>query len=192
MLREWRDVPDCDGYQVSSDGLVRSLDRTVPRGNHFLLRRGQLLKPATDRKGYAYVHLRVGGQGRRAFVHQLVACAFIGPQQPGIQVCHSDGDPKNNSRENLRYGTPSENQLDRVRHGRHHHAIKTACKNGHEFTPENTKYRLRQNRVNVSRVRDCVACDRGRKERLSAERAARRAQKKDLIVSNKRPQKEVA
>ena len=38
----------------------------------------------------------------------------------GMEVCHQDGDRKNNRPENLRYGTRSDNVIDAIRHGTHY------------------------------------------------------------------------
>ena len=46
-----------------------------------------------------------------------MAEAFIGPRPEGLYVLHGDGDPLNNYVGNLRYGTPSENNLDAIGHG---------------------------------------------------------------------------
>lgn len=76
-----------------------------------------------------------------SFVHTLVAAAFLGPRPEGMQVRHADGDRTNNTLGNLCYGTPKDNMQDAISHGTHCsliHALKTHCKNGHEYTPENT------------------------------------------------------
>jgi len=48
-------------------------------------------------------------------VHRLAALQWIGNVIfiPGVEVRHLDGNPLNNTRENIRVGTPSENQMDR-------------------------------------------------------------------------------
>lgn len=45
--------------------------------------------------------------------------AHEGERPDGQQVRHLDGNPANNQLANLCYGTPRENQADRVRHGTH-------------------------------------------------------------------------
>lgn len=71
-------------------------------------------------------------------VHRLVALAFIGPCPEGMEVLHINGEPDDNRLENLRYGTRAENVADTIRHGRHPWAGRSACPNGHDYTPENT------------------------------------------------------
>jgi hypothetical protein len=51
-------------------------------------------------------------------VHKLVAEAFIGPCPPRHQVRHLNGICTDNRVANLCYGTCSENQADKERHGR--------------------------------------------------------------------------
>lgn len=55
---------------------------------------------------------------RNRLVHVLVAETFIGPRPTGLQVRHLDGNPGNNRRSNLIYGTAKENARDRERHRR--------------------------------------------------------------------------
>lgn len=68
-------------------------------------------------KGYWRVNLWDGTKQRNAYIHHLVAAAFLGPRQKGLLVLHADGDKSNNRLENLRYGTHAENVADAKRHG---------------------------------------------------------------------------
>lgn len=130
----WRAVPDYEGlYEVSDQGLVRSLRRRTSNG----MRGGKMLKLRVAGPGYHQVTLWADGKPETAYVHRLVLAAFIGPLPPGQETRHLDGNKLNNLLANLAYGTQSENGLDRVRHGTHNHAGKTHCISGHELTPEN-------------------------------------------------------
>lgn len=103
---QWLTVAGFEGYyEVSDLGRVRSV------------RAGRCLKACIGASGYEQVDLSLHGKARSVNVHQLVATAFLGPAKPGMQVCHSDGDRRNNRALNLRYGTPAENNADKARHG---------------------------------------------------------------------------
>lgn len=90
MREEWRDV-EGTGYKVSSLGRV-------------IGRRGKILRPWRSPLGYRAVCI----DGEVTYVHRLVAEAFFG-EAPGLQVDHIDGDKDNNSVDNLRWVTASEN-----------------------------------------------------------------------------------
>lgn len=112
----WKAVPGFEGqYEASTHGKVRSLDRvvTTKRGvkKHV---RGSILSALPNTAGYLSLRL---GRGNPVMVHQVVAHTFIGVQEPGVYVCHQDGNKFNNHLENLRYDTPASNQRDRERHG---------------------------------------------------------------------------
>ena len=116
-------------YQVSDSGEIQT------RG-----RRGEWSPKAvhSDRNGYKRTTLSKDGKKRNHLVHHLVLEAHIGPKPSGMECRHLNGDPGDNRLENLQWGTSSENSLDVVRHGNHVGVRKTHCKNGHEFTAENT------------------------------------------------------
>lgn len=167
----WKDIEGFEGYyQVSSQGRVKSLDRTILRANgrkHTW--RGQLLslKPSST-TGYARVCLRKNGRSSFKDVHRLVALAFI--PNPGSLplVLHADGTRTNNSVENLRWGTTGDNLRDAVKHGTYRNGWgeKTHCKNGHSFDEENTYHTGRQ--------RQCRTCNRDNQRRYKARRALRK------------------
>ena len=120
QIEHWRDLPGYEGvYQVSDQGLVRSLDRTVSQLSPWgvIQQRklaGRILRPGTQSDGHLIV--RLGKCGGCHGVHQLVLGAFVGPCPAGMEVRHLDGNEKNNRLSNLKYDTGSKNKLDRKWH----------------------------------------------------------------------------
>lgn len=153
---EWRPVVGRPGYEVSDDGQVRG-----PRG--------RILHTFPQKHGG---HLRLelnGPPGKRKYlVHVLVARAFLGEPPPGHEVCHNDGDPTNNSLSNLRYGTKSENAMDRVRHGTNPWVNKTHGDCGHLLAAPNLVRGALKRRPHETGGRNCRACGCGR---IAARRA---------------------
>ena len=156
----WKPVTGYEGiYEVSSHGRVRSVDRTVTRSDGRVHRyKGKVLSAGLSKRGgYPLVSLYTQGKNQSHYVHSLVAEAFIGTRPSGTEVCHNDGDPTNNHVDNLRYGTSSDNELDKVRHGTHYNAAKTHCPLGHELFTENIPTSI----AKLGR-RQCLACARSR------------------------------
>lgn len=113
----WLPVIGHDGYEVSSLGRVRSLDRLVekamPNGTVYRSSsRGRVLKPFKSGDGYLAVGL---GRGAKSYVHRLVCEAFHGASD--LHVAHWNGDKEDNRSSNLRWATVKENASDKHRHG---------------------------------------------------------------------------
>jgi len=112
---EWRSIPEHVGYEASNFGRIRSARHYDSIGRLMLPR---VLAPYRGRLGYFTVTLSVNGKTTNGLaVHRLIASAFLGAPQKGFHVAHWDGNPSNNHIQNLRYATPSENNLDKHRHG---------------------------------------------------------------------------
>ncbi len=161
-MTEWRPVPGWEGlYEVSSDGRVRSLSRRVrqsrwPTSTGRTIQTRELKIRPDKRDGYARVGLCRDGRHETHKVHRLVALAFLADSWfPGAEVCHGIGGPFDNRVENLRWDTPSENQLDRRRHGTDPNVKKTHCPRGHLLAEPNLMPScLRKGQ------RTCLACNR--------------------------------
>jgi hypothetical protein len=101
-----------DAYRITADGRVFSIASDW---------RGlgeREMRQALNASGYPSVRLTVAGRRRHWAVHRLVAHVFLPPRpSPEHEVRHIDGDKRNNSDNNLAWGTRSENALDRQRHG---------------------------------------------------------------------------
>ena len=103
------DIPGFEGYSITSNGEVTSHIGSTPKK----------LKP--DYKigdGRSRYTLRVDvGRYRKFTAGELVLLTFVGPRPKGLEVCHDDGNCKNDCVENLRWDTHSSNLLDRRGHG---------------------------------------------------------------------------
>ena len=105
-------VPGCkEKYAVTSFGRVFSFTKrwSTPSG-------GKEMSAKEHKQGYMEVGLWMGGRVD-TLVHRLVLHAFVGPPMEGQECRHLDGNPANNNLDNLKWGTPSENYSDAVRHG---------------------------------------------------------------------------
>lgn len=126
MSEEWRPVVGYEGYyEVSDQGRVRGVERLIKSSRGFRTLPSALLQ-GTRNKQTKYVQVALSREGRRKLVavHALVAAAFIGPRPKGLEVRHLDGNHSNDRRTNLKYGTPSQNRHDSVRHGTHGRLLK--------------------------------------------------------------------
>jgi hypothetical protein len=132
MQEEWKAVIGFEGwYEVSTQGRVRSLERTVEQGAPYmasgkkLLRlQGTILKPYNaSRYGHKNVRLYMRKEGKRGFkdsgVHRLVLEAFVGPPPEGMECRHLNGNASDNRLDNLAWGTHQQNMDDREGHCRH-------------------------------------------------------------------------
>lgn len=118
MTETWRPVPGWLGfYEVSACGKVRSVSRVVPTRRGPREYRGRVLSPSHTTRYESVVMTAPGRKRESAFIHWLVAAAFLGPRPNGLEIRHLDGNGRNNSASNLAYGTRSENAMDRWAHG---------------------------------------------------------------------------
>lgn len=149
----WAEVPGYPRWRVSSAG-------DVERG-------GEPCPIHVDSQGYEYFWAW-DGSSRRFYVHSAVMLALVGPRPHKMEVRHLDGSKTNNALSNLRYGTHSENETDKVAHGTHRNARKTHCPQGHAYDEANTYW--------MGTYRYCRACNRvhvaNRKARKLAEAAS--------------------
>ena len=157
----WLPVVGYEGlYEVSDHGRVRGMDRVVIRGNGAPQTiRGRVLAGKPVRGSHLQVALRRPGHpSDYKYVHALVMIAFVGPYPDGMNVCHNDGNPKNNHLSNLRYGTHTDNMRDMLKHGTHAETNKTHCPRNHPLAVPN----LVPSKLKKRGYRDCLACSRAR------------------------------
>jgi hypothetical protein len=113
----WKAIPGHKGYEASSLGRIRSIDRKVwgrtRHGGHAWRHfQGKILKPQW---GGGYLRVRLG-KINFISVHVLVARTFIGPSK-GKLVLHRDDNKKHNYISNIYYGSYRDNEADKVRNG---------------------------------------------------------------------------
>lgn len=122
----WKPVPGFeDYYHVSNSGEVYST------------RRKRLLRPGSSQGGYPLFTFCVNGVMTRHKAHRLVALVFLSNPEGHKYVRHLDDNPLNNHVSNLKWGTPSENQNDRLLNGNDPNRNKTHCPKGHPYSGRN-------------------------------------------------------
>lgn len=106
---EWKSIKGFECYEISNTGLVRSKDREITTGVATFIKKGQILIPVDNGKGYKKVVLKSNGKVKRAYIHRLVAQYFIPNPENKPFINHIDNDPSNNSADNLGWCTHQEN-----------------------------------------------------------------------------------
>ena len=113
MKEIWKEILGYEGlYQVSNCGNVKSLSRTITKGNITYATKDKLLKQSIDTVGYPYVNLSDYKKQKTFRVHQLVAIAFLNHtpnKYDGLLVDHIDGNKLNNNLSNLQLVTNRKN-----------------------------------------------------------------------------------
>lgn len=110
----WKAIPTYPGYEVSTEGQVRSLRFGKTK---------ELSQQLSSTGGYAQVRIGVQGKGRTLRVHRLVAETFLPNPNAYTEVDHIDRNRTNNRVSNLRWVTRSENLLNTVAQANPRHAI---------------------------------------------------------------------
>lgn len=126
-------------YSVSRCGRIWSEPRVVDYGRgHKRKAGGVWLKPMLRGPLYMVVSLHDINGLNPAYVHQIVAHAYLGSPPVGMEIDHIDRDSRNNHIDNLRYVTKTKNVMNRD------------CK-GYYFRPSRNKWqvRLRHKNKNV-------------------------------------------
>lgn len=129
MIEEWMPAPGFPAYAVSNLGRIK---RAHP--DKYGRMAGRIMSQVTANTGYRLCGLSHDSGRRTVSVHRIVCAAFHGPAPTEMhQAAHKDGDRTNNRSANLRWATPSQNEMDKREHGtvregaKHHSAIKPEC-----------------------------------------------------------------
>lgn len=115
-MTEWRKIKRFDGYEISSDGKVRS-------NRHKSVNKILRVSCATDH--YPRVVLCINNKRKNMTVHRLVANAFIKNPNAYKVVNHKNGIKTDNRAENLEWCTHGHN----TRHAMNEGLINIMCEN---------------------------------------------------------------
>lgn len=132
-------------------------------------------------KGYGAITYRGGNTSVHRQLYKILNGLEFGLDQ---LVCHRCDVRNCVNPDHLFLGTAKDNNRDCGNKGRHHNAIKTHCKHGHEFTFENTYLKVEATTV----MRACKECDRirGRKEWESGKALTRQRRWRAARAQNRR------
>lgn len=100
-------------YHIDKNGIVYSFAKRANRPKPKV----PTVKSTFLRNGYLTVDLYKNSRSYKKYIHNLLLETFISKRKKGNQCRHLNGDKLDNSLCNLKWGTRSENQLDRNKHG---------------------------------------------------------------------------
>jgi hypothetical protein len=106
----WKASQVLSGYEVSSEGRIRSVDRLVIRVNNAPIRcKGRLLDPKPGNHGYKLVYPKRDSRKHPVLIHRLIAHEFVPNPHDLPVVNHKDGNKSNNHPSNLEWCTQQQN-----------------------------------------------------------------------------------
>lgn len=113
-MEVWKEVQDFNIlYEVSNHGRVRTKYRRGGNGGGSYGEKYRILTPRDNGNGYLCFKWNSGDKHKTAYVHRLVANAFVENSNGYSEINHLDENKKNNFAENLEWTTHKNN----CRHG---------------------------------------------------------------------------
>jgi hypothetical protein len=113
-MEAWLPVPEFeDRYEISSEGRVRSVDRTFNNRHYPSI----ILKQNLGKTGYYYFAACKDGVSRTIKTHRMVAKVFCENPQSKPHVNHIDGVKTHNAASNLEWVTARENSIHATLNG---------------------------------------------------------------------------
>ena len=111
-MENWKWILGYEGrYRASDHGRIMSVGSVWKyHTSETLCTRGECILKDKDARGYRQVVLFKDGR-TTVYVHRMVLGAFIGPNKPGQECNHIDGDKTNNYLSNLEWVTGSANKV---------------------------------------------------------------------------------
>ena len=119
MKEIWKAISGYEGYEISSLGRVKSLDRLVKTDKGLRKVNERILKQKTSSTKYLRVCVSKNSNSKFLSVHRLVAQQFIENPENKPQVNHIDFNRANNNLSNLEWTTAQENMDHSVKAGRY-------------------------------------------------------------------------
>jgi len=103
----WKPIRGYEGlYEISDKGQVKSL---IGWNGKRYINREKILKPTKTTTGYWKIELVKNKNRKSKKIHRLIAIAFIPNPEKKPNINHIDGNPLNNSLENIEWCTQKEN-----------------------------------------------------------------------------------
>lgn len=148
--RKLLDVVKHGHYHVLPRGGVRwkhegKVYRVYEDGRVYSHQNNRWLTPEIDKDGYSIVWIG----DLRFKLHRLLLTVFIRPPKSGEVSRHRDGNTSNNHVRNLEWGTTSDNERDKWKHGTHN----KGSRHGRSVLKEAVVVRLRRAAMRVSNKR---------------------------------------
>ena len=119
-MEEWKDIPGYEGlYQASNLGRIRTAEGKTTSSARFPVRvwKQRIMKPkiSTNKKGRHDMRIELwkGKEHKTLLVSRLIALTWCKGYQDGWTVNHKNGNPLDNSAENLEWLSLGDN----IRHG---------------------------------------------------------------------------
>lgn len=103
MIEVWKKIPNCDGYEVSNLGRIKSLPKFKKNRYSGFLTNEKIFSDFNIQQNYKVFNIDYNGHRRLIKVHQLVAMAFLNHIPCGMElvVDHINNDSLDNRLENL-------------------------------------------------------------------------------------------
>lgn len=114
-MEQYKIINNFDDYEISNLRNVRNV------------KTGRILKQSTDKRGYNKIGLWKNTKQTTLYLHRLLADAFILNPNNKPLIDHINGNKTDNSIENLRWCTVSENMHNRTINGNNTSGCKGVC-----------------------------------------------------------------